>query len=65
MKPRKQNLIIAVLLMLLIWSVILNFLQGEQIEKLMKEVKNMEYTQSIISSQIQQLEDQEGVEYGE
>ena len=65
MKPRKQNLIIAVLLMLLVWSVILNILQGEQIEKLMKEVKDMEYTQSIISSQIQQLEDQEGVEYGE
>lgn len=65
MKPRKQNLIIAALLILLAWSIILNLLQGEQVERLMKEMEDMEYIQSILSSQIQELEETEGVADGE
>lgn len=65
MKPRKQNLIIASLLLLLIWSITLNLLQGEQVDRLMKEMEDMEYVQSVLSAQLQELEGQEDVEYGE
>lgn len=65
MKQDNQNFIIAVLLILLGISIILNFLQGNQVERLMQEVQDLEYVQSVMSSQIQSLEAEEGLEDGE
>lgn len=43
MKQQKQNVLIVVLLLALTWSIILNWLQGEQVSRLMKEMEEMEY----------------------
>lgn len=64
MKRQKQNFVIALLLMLLAWSIVLNWLQGNQVSRLMKEMEEMEYTQSVLSSHIEELERMEGEEYG-
>lgn len=64
MKQQKQNVLIVVLLLALTWSIILNWLQGEQVSRLMKEMEEMEYVQTVLSSQIDELEQKEGVEDG-
>lgn len=64
MKQQKQNFVIALLLILLAWSIVLNWLQGNQVSRLMKEMEEMEYTQSVLSSHIEELERTEGEEYG-
>lgn len=63
MKQKKQNVLIVFLLLALAWSIALNWYQGNQVNRLMEEVDNMEYTQSILSSQIQEMENEEGNEY--
>lgn len=64
MKQQKQNVLIVVLLLALTWSIILNWLQGEQVSRLMKEIEEMEYVQTVLSSQIDELEQKEEVEDG-
>ena len=64
MKQQKQNVLIVVLLLALTWSIILNWLQGEQVSRLMKEMQEMEYVQTVLSSQIDELEQNEEVEDG-
>ena len=64
MKQQKQNVLIVVLLLALTWSIILNWLQGEQVSRLMKEMEEMEYVQTVLSSQIDGLEQKEEVEDG-
>lgn len=64
MKQQKQNVLIVVLLLALTWSIILNWLQGEQVSRLMKEMEEMEYVQTVLSSQIDELEQNEEVEDG-
>lgn len=64
MKQQKQNVLIVVLLLALTWSIILNWLQGEQVSRLMKEMEKMEYVQTVLSSQIDELEQKEEVEDG-
>lgn len=64
MKPQKPKLIIIALIALLVWSVVLNVLQGEQVRQLMKEVDEMENTQAILSAKINDLEDMGAEEYG-
>lgn len=64
MKQQKQNVLIVVLLLALTWSIILNWLQGEQVSRLMKEMEEMEYVQTAPSSQIDELEQKEEVEDG-
>lgn len=65
MKEKKQNLLIVLLLILLAFSLILNWLQGEQVSRLMNEMRDMEYIQSVLSSHIEELERGEGEEYGD
>lgn len=62
MKEKKQNLLIVLLLILLAFSLLLNWLQGEQVSRLMNEMRDMEYIQSVLSSHIE--ERGEGEEYG-
>lgn len=64
MKQQKQNVLIVVLLLALTWSIILNWLQGEQVSRLMKEMEEMKYVQTVLSSQIDELEQKEEVEDG-
>lgn len=56
MKDRKQNLLIVLLLIALAISLLLNWLQGEQVSRLMNEIGEMEYIQSVLSSHIEELE---------
>ena len=64
MKQQTQKVVITLLLILLVWSLILNWLQGNQVSRLMKEMNEMEYVQSVLSSHIEELERMEGEEYG-
>lgn len=64
MKEKKQNLLIVLLLILLAFSLVLNWLQGEQVSRLMNEMRDMEYIQSVLSSHIEELERGESEEYG-
>ena len=64
MKKKKQNLLIVLLLILLAFSLVLNWLQGDQVSRLMNEVRDLEYMQSVLSSHIEELEREEGEEYG-
>lgn len=64
MKQQKQKVVITLLLILLVWSLILNWLQGNQVSRLMKEMNEMEYVQSVLSSHIEELERMDGEEYG-
>lgn len=64
MKEKKQNLLIVLLLILLAFSLVLNWLQGEQVSRLMNEMRDMEYIQSALSVHIEELERGEGEEYG-
>ena len=64
MKEKKQDLVIVLLLILLAFSLVLNWLQGKQVSGLMNEMKNMEYMQSVLLSHIEELERGEGEEYG-
>lgn len=65
MKQQKQNALIIVLLLALVWSIVLNWLQSEQVSRLMEEIENMEYVQSVLSTHIDELENTEEAGYGE
>lgn len=61
MKQEKKDLLIAILVFTLAWSIILNLLQGEQVGRLMKEIEDMEYLQPVLSSHIDELETNEDI----
>lgn len=65
MKQQKQNALIIVLLLALVWSIVLNWLQSEQVSRLMEEIENMEYVQSVLSTHIDELKNTEEAGYGE
>ena len=65
MKEKKQNLLIVLLLILLAFSLVLNWLQGEQVSRLMNEMRDREYILSVLSSHIEELERGEGEECGD
>ena len=65
MKEKKQNLLIVLLLILLAISLVLNWLQGEQVSRLMNEMRDREYILSVLSSHIEELERGEGEECGD
>ncbi len=64
MKQSKQNILIGVLILLLGFSIALNWMQGNQVDKLMKEIDDMAYSQAILSAHIEELEHMEGAEDG-
>lgn len=61
MKQEKKDLLIAILVFTLAWSIILNLLQGEQVSRLLKEIEDMEYLQTVLSSHIDELETNEDI----
>lgn len=65
MKQQRENLLIGALILLLAISMLLNWLQGNQVTKLMEQVSEMEYTQSMLSSHIEELETTEDEDYGD
>lgn len=56
MKHSKQNSLIIILLIMLAWSLILNYIQSGKVIRLMDEMAEMEYTQSVLSTHIEELE---------
>ena len=42
----------------------LNWMQGNQVDKLMKEIDEMEYSQTVLSAHIEELENLEDAEDG-
>ena len=62
MKQSKQNILIGVLILLLGFSMALNWMQGNQVDKLMKEIDEMEYSQTVLSAHIEELEHLEDAE---
>ena len=56
MKQSKQNILIGVLILLLGFSIVLNWMQGNQVNRLMEEIDNMEYSQAVLSAHIEELE---------
>lgn len=64
MKQENKDILITTLLVLLIFSVILNWLQCKQSDRLIEQIQEMEYYQSVISSQVDALENMEEAEYG-
>lgn len=56
MKQHKKDFLIVFLVLALLWSLFLNWLQSKQVDRLMEEVKNMEYLQTVLTSHIDELE---------
>ena len=56
MKQQKKDLLIVFLVLALLWSLLLNWLQSEQVGRLMEEVEDMEYLQTVLTSHINGLE---------
>lgn len=56
MKQKNKDLLIVVLVLVLVWSVLLNWFQDEQVDRLMKQVEDMEYLQTVLTSQVEELE---------
>lgn len=67
MKPKNQILIIVVLLISLVWSITLNILQGNCIDRLILQIRDMEcFQQSVtIPYNIEEVKNMEGMEDGE
>lgn len=63
MKHSKQSIWIIGLIGLLVWSIILNFLQAHYIERVTEELEQIYQSQQIISAEMQRLEG--GVEDGQ
>ena len=63
MKHNKKNGLIVLLLILLAWSVFINWLQNNHVSRLVKEMEDMEYIQSTLSTHIEELERTEGANY--
>ena len=64
MKQENKDIAIVALMALLILSVILNWLQSEQSDRLIEQIEAMEYYQQVLSSHVDELENMEGAEYG-
>lgn len=64
MKQEKPDICILVLLALLVCSIILNFIQGDCIDSLIKQIKDLEYSQSVIPYHYGDTENEEEVLYG-
>lgn len=64
MKQEKSDICILVLLALLVCSIILNFIQGDCIDSLIKQIKDLEYSQSVIPYHYEDTENEEEVLYG-
>ena len=52
---------IALLVLALIWSIIINLLQSAQVDRLMNQVEDLEYLQTVLTSHIDELEGNEDV----
>lgn len=64
MKQEKSNNgCILALFLLLICSIILNFIQGNCIDNLIRQIRGLEYIQSVIPHQIEETENTEGLEH--
>lgn len=61
MKRQKKDLMIALLVLALIWSIIINLLQSAQVDRLMNQVEDLEYLQTVLTSHIDELEGNEDV----
>lgn len=63
MKPKNLTLIIAALFAALVWSITLNILQGNCIDSLIQQLRDMEYIQRSIttpySDEVENMEEQE------
>lgn len=64
MKQENKDLAIVALMVLLAFSVILNWLQSKQSDRLIEQIEEMKYYQSVLSSHVDELERMEGEEYG-
>ena len=64
MKQQKKNLLIVVLMLALVWSIVLNWLQSEQVDRLMSEIEDMEYLQTELTSYFNELEDNKNANDG-
>lgn len=65
MKQEKSNIRILVLLALLVCSIILNFIQGNFIDSLIKQIGDLEYSQPVSPYYYGDTKNEEEVWYGE
>lgn len=54
-QPNSKTIIVG-LIMLLVCSLILNYLQDQQVDRLMNEIESLEYVQGALSDHIDDLE---------
>ena len=64
MKQKKQNLFVVLLIFMLIWSILLNWSQSRQVERLMRRMDKMVNVQEDLSAHLDELEQFEADEYG-
>lgn len=64
MKPKNQILIIVVLFISLVWSITLNILQGNCIDRLIQQIRDMECVQQSFTTpyDIEEAKSMEGME---
>lgn len=65
MKQENKNPIILALFILLLLSVIFNWMQMERSDRLSEQIEEMEYYQQVLSSHVDDLESMEGAEYAD
>lgn len=65
MKQENKDIAIAALAALLLLSAILNWLQCEQTDRLLERIEEMEHYQSVISSQVDEIEIMEEAGHGD
>lgn len=63
MKKENIDVTISILIILLIASGILNIVQDRQIDRLIDEVKSLEYTQEIMSAELHDMENSDSLSY--
>lgn len=59
MKQRNQDALIWGLIIFLVLSLLLNWIQTNHIEQLHQEIEDMEYLQTVLTSHINELEEKE------
>lgn len=62
---KKENIDVTILIILLIASVILNIVQDRQVDRLMEEVKNLEYVQEMMSAELHGTDTSDNLSYYE
>lgn len=65
MKQEKSDIRILVLLALLVCSIIFNFIQGDCIDSLIKQIRDLEYVQQVIPYHYEDMENEKEVWHGE